>query len=172
MTIIFVRIKKACKSSNIERPVISFFQDAIVQPPFSWVLELGQGKVQLGAQDQGGWAIKINETIVSIQNKNDCTFILPILEANRKLFFDSLGKCPVALEQKNSFPEALLLSNAFSHRGSDYWAAKAIEWIDDDWREIPEMQKVFASVPTEKNWSQRVRHEFRKLKKKIEQESS
>jgi hypothetical protein len=151
----------------MERPVILFFQSEVVEPPFCWIIELGQGKVQLGSQECDGWAIKLNDRIISIQEKKDCTFILPILECNRKSFFDSLQKYPTAFKRKDSFPEALLLSNAFSYPGSDYWASKAISWIGDDWEEIPQLEEILMSATIGKNWSQRVRHDFRKLQKKL-----
>lgn len=149
--------------------MISFFHEEIVESSFYWIAQLGQGKVQLGGQVNDGWAIKINGKILFIKEKEDCTFILPILESNRKLFFDSLKNYPAAFRQASGFPESLLLSNAFSYPGSDYWASKALAWINDDWREINQLEKIITSVSAQKNWSQRVRHDFRKLQRKFDQ---
>lgn len=138
--------------------------------PYFWLIESGPMKVGIDSKNQ--WWLNIHGKTTGLSRPEDSTPLLPLLEIGRADFHNFLQRiCTKYLEMskmESSFPEVLLLQNAL-RSVSDYWPAKALDWIDQQPALKNQLMEDLINASNNKRFSQSLRSRITKLTRSIGQ---
>ena len=99
-----------------------------------WAAEIGRAK--LGVHQEDGWCMLLDNKIVLIDSEERCMPLMPVLEVDKRQFFDFLQSVANSNEAFSGviakFPKKLLLKHVFHTSFSGYWPEKALIWLFDD----------------------------------------
>ena len=128
----------------------------------------------IGLSENGIWVQKdnrdINNDIYLIETRNDCYYLLTVLEFDRlkieNWLMNGLETAGLPIELINTFPFKELIKYTLTS-GTPYWQGLAIKWLrQEDFDN--EFRNISISIIERKELDQKSRHQLFRMKKRYE----
>lgn len=123
---------------------------------------------RIGVHRTDGWCTQIrDEKPIYFDREEKCVLLLILLELTMSEFNQCLAnakhEAPDYADSIQRFPLTMLLQHTLCSEMSDYWPARALDWIDACSDILPELKDALAYATGNKALSQSLRHRARRM---------
>lgn len=149
---------------------ISFIRPPRDDPPFCWLFESPSQKI--GVHLSKGWCASIREEApIYFVTEDKCIGLFILLDLNkaelRTFLSEAACNAPQYGESIRSLPISLMLKSIFRTSYSDYWPAKALDWLEDAPELLPAFVDELEYMVSHKVMSQALRHRARRMLRSV-----